>query len=332
MPRPEALWTPTGEIPIKDIMRRANGGSPTTTLQFLDKKQGGVDPERILQIMTDHSRLRQEASTTQHEAKIKLDTSSPWIAVFFTGDWHIGSENVDYQLWNKHMEMVANTDNLFMCVIGDERDNFVFAKFITGMFEAVASPQEQAEFVKLHLQRLDQKGKILGRCGGNHDGWTWGNSGQSLEHYWYQQMESPLLRDGGFLHLDVNGAENLYTLYIHHGITMFNSQFNPNHAMKRAFEFQGPYDVGAMGHTHVAEVAHSYRWQDSYAKDYVQLRTGTYKAEDPYARQRSLGRGQPPGSTVLLSTVERHMIPFARLEDATMVMDALNTQVSQAAA
>ncbi len=314
----EALWTPQGDIPIEQIMRRG-----TTTLAFPDKKEGGVNPEKLLKVMIEHTVLRQEASSSQHEAQIKIETDLPWIAVFSTGDWHLGSEHTDYALWNRHMELVHNTKGVFMNIVGDERDNFIFAKFLSGMFEAVASPEEQAEFVKLHLKRMDDAQKILGRCGGNHDSWTWSNCGNSLEHYWYQEMKSPLLNEGGFEHIDING-QHLYDFYIHHGLSIFNSNFNPNHATKRAFEFQGPYDAAAMGHTHVAEIAHGYRWNDSFAKDYVQMRTGTYKTDDTYARSKQLGRGQPPGATVLLSTVERHLIPFLRLEDAVMVMEALN--------
>jgi hypothetical protein len=107
-------------------------------------------------------------------------------------------------------------------------------------------------------------------------------------------------------------------------LSLFNSNFNPNHASKRAFEFQGPFDVSYMGHTHQTEVAHSYRWNDEFIKDYVQCRTGTYKTDDDYARQKQLGRGQRPGATVLYSTVQRHIIPFIDLDDAVTVMKALN--------
>lgn len=135
-------------------------------------------------------------------------------------------------------------------------------------------------------------------------------------------MKSPLLRNGGFVHLFANDVA--YELYLHHGQSVFNSNFNPNHATKRAYEFQGAFDVGAMGHRHVSEVAHGWRNNDSKQHDYIQLRTGTYKTNDQYARAKQLGRGQPPGATVLFDTKTRHMIPFAKLEDAVEVLNKLN--------
>ena len=289
---------------------------------FSDKKTVSPDKSSYLPLMIEGQRIRREHETTQNEAKVEIETRFPWIAAFITGDWHLGGERTDYQLWDKHQRMVYETDGLYECIIGDERDNFVIPKYPTGHYEHLLNPHQQAEFVEWHLKRMDKKGKIIARTGGNHDAWTWTVSGLHLEQFWYREMQSPLLENGGFVDLRVNDAE--YKIYLHHGLTRFNSSFNPNHATKRAFEFQGPFDIGALGHTHVSEVAHGYRWNDQYQKDYVQFRVGTYKMDDQYARSKQLGRGQPPGTTVLLSTIERHMIPLARLEDAVEIMEALN--------
>ena len=278
--------------------------------------------EKTFEAMIDTTRLRRERDPSQNEATIKMETNLPWIAILNTGDWHIGSERCDYEAWHRDMSYVKETDGLFMNILGDERDNFVTPKFMRGADEHVISPQQQAEFIEYVLRDLDGVGKIMARTGGNHDHWTWLQSGIELEDFWYKEMKSPLFRNGGFLHLELNGTK--YEFYLHHGLTIFNSNFNPNHATKRAFEFQGPFDVGAMGHSHVAEIAHGYRWTDSHQKDYVQMRTGTYKIDDQYARSRQLGRGQPAGATVLLNTVERRMIPFLKLEDAVSVLKGLN--------
>jgi hypothetical protein len=294
----------------------------TSKIEFPDKKHPTATPVNLMEVMIAASDLRKETDTSQHEATVDIRTSLPWIALTFTGDWHIGNEHTNYRLFDWYMKKVEDTQGLFMMVVGDERDNFVIKKFLSGLFEAVASPQEQAEYVRLLLKRLDDKRKLLARCGGNHNSWTWSEAGIDLERTWYKEMNSPLLNEGGFIHLKVNAVE--YCVYIHHGKSLFNSNFNPNHATKRAFEFQGPYDIAAMGHTHVSESAHGFRLNDSFQKDYVQLRTGTFKQDDPYARAMQLGRGQPPGATVLLSASSKRMMPFIKLQDALDVLEALN--------
>ncbi len=241
-----------------------------------------------------------------------------------SGDWHIGSQYTDYEMWYEHMSMIRETPGVFMVAVGDERDNFVLPKYTAGLFEGVANPDQQAEFVRIWLKRLDDEGKILARAGGNHDHFTWLQSGIDLEGLWYREMKSPLFRNGGFLHLQLNGIN--YDGFLHHGGSLFNSNFNPNHASRRAFEFMGPYDFSFVGHKHVAETAHSYRWTDQYQKDVVMVRTGTYKTEDQYARAKQLGRGHKGGTTLVLCTVEKRMIPFLKIEDAIDVMEALNKQ------
>jgi hypothetical protein len=296
--------------------------SGSTPPEFFDKKINPKSYDSYLEQMVNEQRMRREYDPSQNEATIQIQTHLPWIGLFMTGDWHLGSERTDYTGWQRDQNTVMETEGLYECIVGDERDNFVIPKYATGRDEHLINPQQQAEFIEWHLKTMDNAGKIIARCGGNHDGWTWMMSGIHLENFWYRSMKSPLLENGGFVHLSANDAK--YDVFLHHGLSRFNSSFNPNHATKRAFEFQGPFDIGAMGHVHVAETAHGYRWSDQYQKDYVQMRTGTYKLDDQWARSMNMGRGQPAGSTVLISTEEKRMLPFLKLKDAVMVLDALN--------
>ena len=270
----------------------------------------------------DVQRQREAVDTSQNEASVKLETGLPYIGILFTGDWHLGSDKVDYSMWDKHQSLVIDTPGLYEAIVGDERDNFVNPKFRQGLFEGLLNPEEQAILVKEYLQVLDDKNKIIARVGGNHEGWSWMQSGINFETFWYQTMKAPILRNGGFVHLSVNEVK--YELYLHHGLSLFNSNFNPNHATRRAYEFQGAFDVGAMGHKHMSEVAHGWRESDSKQHDVLFLRTGTYKLNDQYARSLQLGRGQPPGSTVIFNTETKNMMGFAKLEDAVKVLNSLN--------
>lgn len=304
-----------GKGDIKDVVQTALIGHP-------DKKYSIFEPRKWLETAIDQQRHRQEFDNSQSSATVKIETALPWVGVFFTSDWHLGSDKVNYELWDKHQTLVLETEGMYEAIVGDERDNFVLPKFKNGLFEGVWNPEEQARFIKWWLEQLNDNDKIIARVGGNHDNWTWDQSGIHLDTLWYSDMKSPLLRNGGFVHTYFNDI--FYELYLHHGLSRFNSSFNPNHATKRAYEFQGKFDVGAMGHTHVSETAHGWRNNDEQQHDYVQLRTGTYKMDDQYARMLQLGRGQPPGATVLFNTKERKMIAFSSLESAVEVLNSLN--------
>jgi len=295
----------------------------STTVEAPDKKQVQTPTRRsVLTRMIDDQRARRAEEVSQDEATVKIKTGLKRIGILFTGDWHIGSDKTDYETWDRHQTLVAETPGMHEAIVGDERDNFVTPKFRQGLYEGVLNPQEQANFVMDHLKDLDAKDKIVARVGGNHDNWTWEGSGIDFESFWYRGMKSPLLRNGGFVHLEVNDVK--YEVYLHHGQSLFNSNFNPNHATRRAYEMQGEFDIGALGHKHVSEVAHGYKGSDSKQKDVLFVRTGTYKTADQYSRSKQLGRGQPAGATVVLDTRKRHMMGFRRVEDAVEVMNALN--------
>jgi len=292
-----------------------------TKVEFPDKKQVIFDSKAHFSSVLVEQSLRKDAEASQNSCEINLKTNLDYVLVYGTGDWHLGSEHVEYGRFQKDMELIKKTQGAYMVIVGDERDNFVNPKFTAGLFEGVLNPQQQAD---MHLGVLmDMNEKILARVGGNHTSWTWYQCGVNIENYWQEGMQSPLMRNGGFMHFNLNKQE--YMGFLHHGISIFNSNFNPNHASKRAFEFLGPYDFMFSGHTHVSETAHSYRWADEFQKDYVQCRTGTYKLNDQYARSRQLGSGQPPGSCILFDTQEKRMIPFLKLEDGVEALQAMNT-------
>ncbi|OGO14253.1 MAG: hypothetical protein A2Y53_03865 [Chloroflexi bacterium RBG_16_47_49] len=310
----------------KELIINGHGDTKAVTVSAFithDDKKIQVPPgNSFLEQMLEQQRNREAIEVSQDEATVHIDTGLPWIGIYFTGDWHIGSDDVDYQLWDQHQTKVLETPGMYEAIIGDERDNFVTPKFKTGLYKGLLNPEEQANYIKWYMEKLDSLDKIVARVTGNHDFWTWDTSGLHFESFWYNSMKSPLLRNGGFVHLYVNGVP--YELYLHHGQSLFNSNFNPNHATRRAYEFQGKFDVGAMGHSHVAEAAHSWKGADSNQHDVIFLRTGTYKLSDQYARSKQLGRGQPPGATVLFNTAERKMMAFADVEDAIMVLNQLN--------
>jgi hypothetical protein len=53
--------------------------------------------------------------------------------------------------------------------------------------------------------------------------------------------------------------------------------------------------------------------------------TGTYKEDDKWARQEGFGaRGRIGVPTVIFFPHERKMIPFKYIEDAAMMLEALN--------
>lgn len=315
---PRLVINPQGderEVPAAGVNR-------TPQVAYPDKKQVVFNVKTHFANMAEQQRLRKEAEAGQQKCEVEITTNLPFVLVMGTSDWHLGSEHTDYDLFWRHYNLIKDTPGVFVNVIGDERDNFVTPKLRAGLFEGVMNPQQQADMIRELLKDWDDSGKVLARVGGNHDGWGWEQSGVALENYWYREMKSPLMKVGGFEHLKVNGVE--YLGFLHHGISIYNSTFNPNHASRRAFEMQGPYDFMMSGHVHQSEVAQGWRWSEEFAKKVIMCRTGTYKTEDTYSKSRQFARGQQPGACILFSSEEKRMMGFNSLEDGIEVMQAMN--------
>ena len=296
---------------------------PKTKITFADKKKVIFDSASHIKAVIEEQKLRGEADPSQNRCEVRIKTDLPFILVVGSSDWHLGSEHCDYEMFWKHYNLIKDTDGVFVNIIGDERDNFVMPKLRAGLFEEVLNPQQQADLFQGLLQGWDDKGKILARCGGNHDNFSWMEVGVNIENYWYQDMKSPLMRVGGFEHLKLNKIE--YVGWLHHGLSVYNSTFNPNHASRRSFEMQGPFDFSMMGHTHQEEVSMGWRWSEEYAKRVCMVRTGTYKTDDTYAKSRQFPRGQEPGACILFDTREKRMMGFDNINSGIEALVAMNT-------
>ena len=58
----------------------------------------------------------------QTETTINIDDDKP-IAISFWGDWHIGSKGLDYEQFDKDLELINNTDGLYCIGMGDYKEN-----------------------------------------------------------------------------------------------------------------------------------------------------------------------------------------------------------------
>jgi len=76
-------------------------------------------------------------------------------------------------------------------------------------------------------------------------------------------------------------------------------------------------------HKHYAEADHDFRLSRGELTDSVYLRTGTYKLDDRWAKDRGYGGGEPSGQSVIMYPGERRMFPMLDIETAIDVYRAL---------
>jgi hypothetical protein len=279
--------------------------------------------EHIVYMKERQARLNR-LEKSQDEAKVEITSPLP-IGIVLTSDWHLGGQGTDYELWQRHMEMIKNEPNAYMIPLGNTIDNFIWPG---GMWSQMENPDIQMEMVKQFAH--DYKGKFLGIVGSRcHEGWAEDKVNiNPYEAMFVDEIEhgTPFLSKGGVIHLKLreNGqAEGIdYTLGLVHK-SRFNSSLNVTNPNKRIHDLRWPADVVAIAHNHTSSVEHTTRWEGSFTKEFIAIRTGTYKIDDSYSESEGFGKGQQGGSMIVLDPKEKRIVPFKNLEDGMRYLKAI---------
>lgn len=276
----------------------------------------GFAPGQLYNEATDllkrHQEFKKSTEIGEHEqsTELRLDYPNLPALVWLATDIHYGSQNTNYELLDKHFEMLENTPNMFMITNGDEVDNFNAIFHQSGMMENPLKPQLQTLAIMDKLTQVDQAGKLAGITFGNHNEFM-SDSGYDWSQTFLRDIEAPKFPSGGLLHMQV-GEQN-YDVAMTHRYWGY-SKLNPTNAAKRYLEHEYPEaDLVFLGHFHQSEILHF----DRAGKDRIAVMGGTYKQTDNWARQRGIGgRSGEPGYGVLFYPNERRMVGFKDMEVA----------------
>lgn len=287
-------------------------GTEREVLQFPDKKITIYDYKKTTEFLKEARKLTKEAGIGQKEATWKPNLQYPDLpfALVLMSDMHYGSTNTDYDLLDKHFDMVENTPNFFLATNGDHTDNFNAIKHPTGMMENPLPPHFQAKALFQRLIELDRKGKVAVVAHGNHD--LFGlDGGQDYFETFAEVMRAPIFDEGGILTIDTPQKYKIVLNHTYWG----KSKINITNAAKRLLEYEsaGEADIAWVGHTHQS----SYEYLTKGGRDVIAVVSGTYKVDDPWARRNGIGgRSGHPGITLVMWPNERKIEVFKDIENA----------------
>lgn len=290
---------------------------------FPDKKQSQLDYNAITQHIEEGQRLSKEMKVGQETATWVthgeyLDLP---IAVVLISDEHFGSTGTDYKLLDKHLKIIEETPNFFVCFNGDNVDNFSPTIFPSGMLENPISPQTQTKAYLNRLLELDRKSKIGVLGHGNHNDWI-GVAGYDYYQSFMADFQAPIFDEGGILNIVV-GSQTYRMIMSHQH--WGKSRINITNAPKRMIEYGGAgnVDIGWTAHTHQT----SYEHFDKGGKELIAVVSGSYKRRDSWARKKGIGANPGmPGITLMLWPYHKHMEVFKDVEFAQDYMIASITE------
>lgn len=235
---------------------------------FTGNKFETLDTDKLVEKVKNlYNSTKQQFS----ENIIKLDTDSD-ICIVALGDTHIG-KGLNISKLLEDIEIIANTPNMYVLLMGDYSDNFFDGKWCMNiaLIESL-TPREQIKLTEYIFNRL--KGKILGLVFGNHTGWLtigdWNPLLTILESMNYTGFVGTNRLD---LTLILNGIE--------HKIRMMHdwsgkSATNVTYGIEKSRKTD-TFNIGIAAHTHEGAL---YREFVHEGKKCLAIKCGSYKVDD----------------------------------------------------
>lgn len=287
-------------------------------INFLDMRIKDRDYTGVWESILDFQNVLEEKSIEQNEVKIRINTKQ-WIGIAFQGDLHIGNMATDYKAMLEHRDLIAKTDNLYVCLNGDYCDNYIPSSHAAGMFEALFPPAVQKNLAKDYIETI--KSKVLALVSGCHDLWGMKAADFDLTEYLAKHGEAAYLGNGGVVYLTVGKVT--YKIMMRHKYR-FNSGENPAATVKKMFEKSGGFDIGVVSHNHVACIEECVKEGLDGSLKRLFIRAGTYKVHDRFGKQIGFAEGDISVPIVLLSPDKRDIRGFQSLSEGIEYLAYLN--------
>lgn len=277
--------------------------------------------ERVFEHLKEQAREKEAhiAENPEGEVTLEVDTRVPIMIVPFS-DWHLGSEDTDYDQLEKHIDLVANTEGAYATFGGDGVDNFI--KHKSAMINrSPTTPEEQYALLVYLMERLDPIAVITG----NHDWWTKQFAG--IDYLRTQMRERGINYAPHRLLLTVvlNGTVNYRIEHRHQ--YRFKSSINLSNQLQRMWERSDwEWDVGVVGHTHDGPFHFPFFRHDRERWGGI---CGAYKVRDGHSRQRGYKDAKPNSPCFILHPDEYRVDGFNTIERGVEYLRALRSMYNE---
>jgi hypothetical protein len=158
------------ESTVRRISKRSEWANPSplvaSDIVYSDKKIGGFNWRDALPAIEALQKLRGEASWSQKTAEIRVGDGSCPVAIVAFGDQHIGAMSTDYQLFLEVTDLILNTPNLYVALMGDETEMAIKLRSVAEVCAQILDPFMQAEFIESWLNEISHK--VLFSVWSNH--------------------------------------------------------------------------------------------------------------------------------------------------------------------
>lgn len=228
--------------------------------EFLDTKEAKIpDWRKILGVASRGQEIAQDADGTQHIATVRIKGPA---LLCYTSCWHLGGVAVDYPSWRRHIDIIMDTPQCYMIMLGDAYENMRSFPSLEAVLTQVIPPAQQARAMEGIVTELCDKGKLLAMVEGNHETLDERIFGEALIQYLYLHCTAPRFPNRGLLKLGVTcgGVEYQFPTLLFHK-SRYRSFLNALHGAKREYQLSFPGRIVAGAHDHKPGI--EYYWHNS---------------------------------------------------------------------
>jgi hypothetical protein len=304
------LVYPNGEVLTREQILAKNAVRPQ--VEFLTPLHNAPqDFQWWTERMRSEQTRRKESIGTPEHVEITINTDKP-VLLYSFGDVHAGGQDVDYDLFSRHIEIVRDMPNTYALAFGDLTDSFFFTPAV---YDEIAIPDEQILYVQSAIRELN--GKLLCAWNGDHDGWS-SKIGASQYLNFEKQFNAHYLEGVSYVTLNIGGQPyKISGCHRHNGFSIYNNSHASTRLMRDDAEGA---DIAITAHMHQKAVNQQFIKQfGGKARDVTYASLGTYKETDSYSKKKGFhrkAREELGGVAMLLYPQARRIEPVLDLQVA----------------
>lgn len=273
----------------------------------------GDDVDKLLAAYLAVMDASKPFKTAQREARVTLKGNLP-IGMSFFGDQHTGGWGWAARRMLEDYRLVAETEGLYMNLLGDDWDNFIFD---FAKWASVMPPDHQRRITERLMEGL--KPKVVSAVIGNHVHWTKKSADFDMAARLAWIADAVFLGHRG--HLYVTVGSQTYHHYLAHR-AQGPSVINKSNSGRRTADDIGGAAVIVEADRHDPWLHQEYRAR----KRQTWLRSGTYKVEDDYPDELGFPQGKWDMPMVILMPDTQRVIPFLDFRDGIDTLAFLRTK------
>ena len=247
---------------------------------------------------------------------LETKISGTEIVIFPIGDLHIGSPHCDLKIIAKQLEIIKNTPNARIILMGDLCETSLKDSVGAGVYEQDSNPQEQ--IVKAKNLLYPFRDIIDGIVTGNHEERVYKNSGVDLSLYFSQIMglEHKYMRYQGIIKYTIYGRA--YFVNVWHGAGGGGSAGASLNRLQKQSETIFA-DLYLMGHVHKRQVhTKNFFMPDprhdkiDKVKQFFVVTGSALDYEDSYAEMAGMTPSDKGFTKIKFNTIVNHYIKDGR--------------------